>query len=259
MRAKTIESLVQKKFNEFNENDMEIWKYIVSHKELCKKISIQQLAVFCHVSHTTILRFAKKLGFSGYSEMRSFLKWEDKAEILYEEKDMERNADSFVALIHRMEEKDMTQICQMIDRAEQIYINGSGETQKLVAKEMKERFMYINKFPNTVEDGAEFLQIAEMITPEDLMIFISFSGKNERQIERARKIKQKGCPIILIAMEGRGEFYELADVILDFCTEQIETMGFNYPLYPTLHFHIIDEFIQLKYMEYKMKQKEAET
>ena len=56
-------------------------------------------------------------------------------------------------------------------------------------------------------------------------------------------------------MEGRGEFQELADVVLDFHTEKIDTMGFEFAFYPTLHFHIINEFIQLKYMEYKMKQK----
>ena len=62
MKAKNMEELIQKKYDELNENDLEIWKYIISNKETCKQISIQQLAVFCHVSHTTILRFAKKTG-----------------------------------------------------------------------------------------------------------------------------------------------------------------------------------------------------
>ena len=110
MRARNMEELIQKTFDMLNENDLQIWAYIVRHKEQCKQISIQQLAVFCHVSHTTILRFAKKLGFSGYSEMRSFLKWEDKAEILYEEKDMDRNANSFIANIRRFEDMDMLKI-----------------------------------------------------------------------------------------------------------------------------------------------------
>lgn len=112
MRARNMEELIQKKFDILNENDLQIWAYIVRHKEQCKQISIQQLAVFCHVSHTTILRFAKKLGFSGYSEMRSFLKWEDKAEILYEEKDMDRNANSYIANIRRFEDMDMDKICR---------------------------------------------------------------------------------------------------------------------------------------------------
>lgn len=117
MKARNMEELIRRKYDELNENDLEIWKYIISNKEICKKISIQQLAVFCHVSHTTILRFAKKLGFSGYSEMRSFLKWEEQAEILYEEKDMERNANNFVSAIRTLEDMNMDDICQMIYEA----------------------------------------------------------------------------------------------------------------------------------------------
>lgn len=97
-----------------------IWKFgnISSQiKESARRFPSKRLAVFCHVSHTTILRFAKKLGFSGYSEMRSFLKWEEQAEILYEEKDMERNANNFVSAIRTLEDMNMDDICQMIYEA----------------------------------------------------------------------------------------------------------------------------------------------
>lgn len=46
MRARNMEELIQKKFDMLNENDLQIWAYIVRHKEQCKQISIQQLAVF---------------------------------------------------------------------------------------------------------------------------------------------------------------------------------------------------------------------
>lgn len=46
MRARNMEELIQKKFDMLNENDLQIWAYIVRHKEQCKQISIQHLAVF---------------------------------------------------------------------------------------------------------------------------------------------------------------------------------------------------------------------
>lgn len=253
MRARSMEELIQKKFDSLNESDMQIWAYIVSHKDICKKISIQQLAVFCHVSHTTILRFAKKLGFSGYSEMRSFLKWEDKAEILYEEKDMDRNANSFVSSIRRLEDKNMDSVCQMIEDAERIYTQGSGSIQKLAAKELKEKFLYQGVFINTVEGGVEFELIQENLISKDLVIFISLSGKNEKQIKKAKEVKEKGAKILLIAMEGKGELYDLADETLTFHVEEIRTVGYGYVYYPTLHFHIVNEFLTLKYMEYQTR------
>ena len=175
------------------------------HKEQCKQISIQQLAVFCHVSHTTILRFAKNLGFHGYSEMRSFLKWEDnEAEILYEEKDMDRNANSFIANIGALRDMDMDKVCQMIESASRIYTQGSGSTQKLAAQR-KEKFLYQGIFINTIEGASEFEFLSEKFTEEDLVIFYSLSGQNEKQIRKMRSAKESGAKIIGIAMQGKGE------------------------------------------------------
>ena len=255
MKARNMEELIQKKYDELNENDLEIWKYIISNKETCKQVSIQQLAVFCHVSHTTILRFAKKLGFSGYSEMRSFLKWEEQAEILYEEKDMERNANNFVSMIRRMEDMDMRDICQMIDEAKNIYVNGSGDVQKEAARALKGKFIHQRIFVNTVEGGAEFSLVNEMLSPNDLIIFISYSGSNPLQLQKAREAKERGCKIILIAIEGKGEFWSLADAVIEFHPEEIHTVGYDYTYFPTLHFFIIIEFLSLKYMEYVTKKK----
>ena len=42
MRARNMEELIQKKFDMLNENDLQIWAYIVRHKEQCKQISIQR-------------------------------------------------------------------------------------------------------------------------------------------------------------------------------------------------------------------------
>ena len=259
MRARTIEELIQRKFDSLNESDMQIWAYIVTHKEICKNISIQQLAVFCHVSHTTILRFAKKLGFTGYSEMRSFLKWEDKAEILYEEKDMNRNANNFVSMIRKLEDMDMDSICEMIEQSDRIYTQGSGAIQKIAAEELKEKFMYQGIFINTVEGGAEFGLIQENLTSNDMLIFFGLSGKNEKQIEKMKRAKEKGTKILGIAMEGKGEFYDLADEVITFHSEEIRTVGYDYVYHPTLNFHIINEFLTLKYMEYQTQKKEEKT
>ena len=256
MRSRNMEELIQKKFDILNENDLQIWAYIVRHKDICKKISIQQLAVFCHVSHTTILRFAKKLGFSGYSEMRSFLKWEDKAEILYEEKDMDRNANSFVQCIRKLEDMDMEDICKMIESADKIYTQGSGSIQKVAAQELKEKFLYQGIFINPIEGGTEFDLVHEHMTSKDLVIFFGFSGQNEKQIRKMKLAKEKGVKILGIAMEGKGEFYDLSDELITFHPEEIHTVGYGFVYYPTLHFHIINEFLTLKYMEYRKKKQE---
>lgn len=257
MRGRNLETLVREKYEQLNENETDIWNYIVTHKEQCKEISIQQLAVFCHVSRTTILRFAKKLGFSGYSEMRTFLKWESKAEFLFKESDIDKCCNSYVQTIEDLKYMDMTHICEMIFQAEEIYVHGTGEVQRDVAKELKRRMFFQNIFINHMEGTEEVYSIIDMLRENDVFFLISLSGKNETQIEMARRIKEKGCKIVLIAMYSSGELYRLADETILFRPEEIQTVGYEYKHYSTLYFYIINSILALKYMEYGMKREKA--
>ena len=72
-----LETLVYDNYKSLNENDKYIWKYILNNKKECENMSIQDLAANCNVSHTTILRFAQKLGLNGYSELKFCLKLEN--------------------------------------------------------------------------------------------------------------------------------------------------------------------------------------
>ena len=67
-----LETLIYDNYKSLNENDKHIWNYILSNKKLCESMSIQELACSCNVSHTTILRFAQKLGLNGYSELKFY-------------------------------------------------------------------------------------------------------------------------------------------------------------------------------------------
>ena len=71
----TLDELVESRYDELNENDLYIWQYIFHHKTECQKMSIQQLAHACNVSHTSIIRFTKKIEMcirdSSYSSRKS--------------------------------------------------------------------------------------------------------------------------------------------------------------------------------------------
>ena len=78
-----LEALVYDNYKSLNENDKYIWKYILNNKKECENMSIQDLAANCNVSHTTILRFAQKLGLNGYSELKFCLKLENNKKYVF--------------------------------------------------------------------------------------------------------------------------------------------------------------------------------
>ena len=69
----SLDKLVESNYAQLNEIDLYIWQYILHHKRECQKISIHELAHECNVSHTSILRFTKKLGLEGFSELKFYL------------------------------------------------------------------------------------------------------------------------------------------------------------------------------------------
>ena len=56
-----LQELVSHHAGALNETDLAVWRYIESHPQECCYISIYDLANRCHVSRTSVLRFAKKL------------------------------------------------------------------------------------------------------------------------------------------------------------------------------------------------------
>ena len=71
-----LEALVSRHYDELNPNDLIIWRYITQNKEQCLNMTIEALAQLCNVSRSTVMRFAQKIGLSGYSELKACLRFE---------------------------------------------------------------------------------------------------------------------------------------------------------------------------------------
>lgn len=69
-----LQRLVFEKETELNELDLDILNYILNHQQEVQTLGIMQLADVTHASKSSILRMTKKLGFSGYSEFKYFLR-----------------------------------------------------------------------------------------------------------------------------------------------------------------------------------------
>ena len=69
-----LEELVNQYYDDLNENDLMIWKYILAHKNECCEISIDELSKRCNISRATISRLAKDI-FEGFREFKMRLKF----------------------------------------------------------------------------------------------------------------------------------------------------------------------------------------
>ena len=68
-----LEELVNRNYQQLNDNDLYIWNAIlfIINKDV-KRLSIDELALRCSVSRSTILPFSKRLGLKGYAGQKVF-------------------------------------------------------------------------------------------------------------------------------------------------------------------------------------------
>lgn len=126
-----LEDLVNNNLSKLNPTDLIVWRYIYAHKKECCYISIYDIADACNVSRTTVLRFAKKLGLDGFSDLKMMLKmqisqaWEQPSmDIAQATTDLCQKVGEEVA------KQDFTRINKLLYHAKRIFIYSSGHVQK---------------------------------------------------------------------------------------------------------------------------------
>lgn len=216
-----LERIVKEHYDKLNENDLYIWKYILQHKEECKKLSIQQLAARCNVSHTTIYRFVKKLELDNYNELKFYLKKESNQEEPFDKREIGKVYQD----------------------------NGTGTVQELAARDLGRLMLVLGYVVNVLEGKDETGVILNQVQKDDVVFLYSFSGDNSFVNEFDQRLKARGVKIISITQKGTNELSFIADVALQFYCHSVQYKNSRRDLYMVSPFYVINELMLLKLME----------
>lgn len=245
-----LAELVNKYYRNLNENDLLIWKYIDANKQLCEHLAIDELAQRCHVSRTTILRFAQKLSLKGYAELKVYLKWEN-SETPAENRHLNQVIQIYNHVMDSMRQKDLSMIFQKLDQAKSLYVYGTGAVQSTVAMEMKRIFQTSGKFFYLISANDESDTLINMIDEQDLVFIISLSGESNHVKEFARKLKIKNVPLISVTKEKENTLAHLCDHNLYISTIYASSGEKRVPFQASTSFFIILEMLYIRYLEYE--------
>lgn len=248
-----IEDLVRKHYHELNENDLHIWKYIDSHRTECCHCTIEELAKNCAVSRTTILRFAKKLSMSGFSELKIHMKMEQERTSFLKQDITKIVCDDYRKRIDEMEKNDYADICKRLYEAKRIFVYGSGAVQSFVARELKRVFLSA-QISMTLVDGGRGEQelITDILNEDDLMIIVSLSGESNHVVEFAKMLRMKGVKIIAMTKMKNNTLARLSDECLYVNTSNVSTSYIKNYETTTLFFMTV-EMLLIKFLIYQEK------
>lgn len=250
MSIKT-EELVSKYFFDLNENDLAIWKYISNNKKEASESTLVNLAKKCNYSKSSIHRFAQKISYKGFSELKYALKAELEAE------DLEGNLiDQYVSIIansmNEMKYRDFSTIFQLIQSSKKVFIYGTGTLQRAVSQEMRRVFLAGDEHFYVVEGVDEIGSLTDTLTTEDLVFIISLRGRSDNAHSFAKDLKVKGVPFVVITSFSENQIAHFSNENIFVNLEQVP-IG-NWKKYSVLDpYFILVSILFLRYMEYKQK------
>ncbi|WP_066058275.1 MurR/RpiR family transcriptional regulator [Robertmurraya korlensis] len=178
-----LEELINKNYEYLSDTDFTIAKYVLANKDKIGNMGINPLAKNSLASKSSVLRFAQKLGFSGYSEFKNFVKWENASpnEELKPNELFEQVLYDVNKTLDYLNSMDFEPIYKAIDTSENIYVISTGIAQKNQATELQRLFLLIGKPVQIIPAMAhanEYKLIIEKLTSKDLIILFSLSGEN---------------------------------------------------------------------------------
>ncbi|XJS10441.1 MurR/RpiR family transcriptional regulator [Aerococcaceae bacterium WGS1372] len=186
--AKIFIDLINKVFTELNENELSLSKYILENYQSIASMSVNELADNTFTSKSSVIRFCQKIGFSGFTELKNYIKWDTS---IQEDQGVSHSMRNFVMsdimkTLRYIEESEWTLIYEQLFITKKVYLIPTGSTQKSQASELYRLFLLINKRVEIIDNVTstnEFKRVLELAESDSLFFLLSYSGENKNLIE----------------------------------------------------------------------------
>lgn len=241
--------------NYFTDSEKVILEYILNNMEKVIKMSSNNLSEETFTSPATITRLCKKLGFTGFNELKFFINNEINAgnRIVESSDNWTLLKDDIQQTLDFIEKADFTKVNELIKKSNRIYAFGTSWGERHALELFMRNFLASNVHIVLIPSITEFQWITNEITKDDLVIVVSYSGSNPDLIESVKKFQYKNIPTISITPNKKNTLASLSLIKLYYTatelTETHSTINSEHNLFTTLH--ILLDAMYRKYLEAK--------
>ncbi|MET3558955.1 DNA-binding MurR/RpiR family transcriptional regulator [Streptococcus rupicaprae] len=125
--------VINQHYQELSPQEREIIAYLQRPESSLTKLTSQELADACFVSHTSIFRLLKKLALDSFTELRLLvLKYQQKAKHVLQNSTFAAVAQAYHTYIDQIfETLDLSRIVKLLQETDVLYLYGTGNEQKL--------------------------------------------------------------------------------------------------------------------------------
>ncbi|KAF1301628.1 MurR/RpiR family transcriptional regulator [Enterococcus sp. JM9B] len=225
-------SRIKSYYDDLSKGDQRLADYLLENSKESSRYSIQELAEATALSTATISRFAKKVGYQNFQELKLTLNQagEEKNDFFLSltaedsyltiaEKTCQTNIHSIEATQAMLTEKDLQKTMAILLQSTTCGFFGMGGSA-VVALNAYHKFLRMPIHCFHHEDFHIQLMQAAKMTKEDCALVISHTGRNKDTMELMAVLKKNGVPIIGITSYAGSPVAQASDVALISISEE---------------------------------------
>ena len=227
-------------YNEMGKAEKQIADWIFENPGKIISLSIVELAEQCKCSEATIVRFSKRLGLSGYQELKISLASEsgnsvistgitqdDSAYEIYE-----KVANDIYCSLEKTKKsltpESMAAAAKALCSANKIVVFGLGYSAS-VALDASHKFLRAGLNAVAYSDNHMQMIAASHLTVNDVVLGISHSGSSKDIVEALKTAKVHGATTICLTNNGKSPILKQSDIVLSTASDetQYSILGLN--------------------------------
>lgn len=225
--------LIQSQLGTFHASETAIAKAILKDPQRTLKMNITQLATHSKTSVSSVVRFSKALGFSGYPEFKMALvgdlSWKSAKEIdtflldggivpsdgLKEiiNKITYSDARAIESTAHQIDLQTFEKVIRLLENAKTIGLFGLVSSG-FVAMDFQIKLNRLSKQAIAWSDFHTAMTSIATLNKGDVLIAITHSGTTVDTIDVMREFKNSGVDVVLITNTLRSAAVDLADLVI---------------------------------------------
>lgn len=193
-------NLIETYYPSLTKSEKKIADYVLAERSNVAYESSQEITNKVNVGEATLNRFCKKIGFSGFQELKLAIAKDD-AEFDEADKDLfvEQIEQNYKNTITRTKDvlnmENLNEAIHLINNSNQIIIIGAGASG-LAANECETSFLRVGKYTKSLTDPHFQAMHAALLGENDLLIVFSLSGYTSDILETVLLAKENGVKVI---------------------------------------------------------------
>lgn len=218
-------------YNDMGNAEKKIADFLMKNPSGILPLSITELAEKCGGSEATIVRFAKRLGFDGYQQLKISLAQEENVPSIGADISKEDDAATVFSKVcddiycslektkKALSPKNLEKACQAILNAKDILLFGLGNSAS-VALDAAHKFFRLGLSAHAYTDNHMQVIAAAHTDEKCVVIGFSHSGSSKDIVQALELAKAQNATTIAVTNYGKSPIDKVSDVILSTVSDE---------------------------------------